>query len=111
MTDDPFDFSSLDPYRDPARFERGVQAVMAGLATDPMEQLLPTLVRWGRVAVLVTAALALCIWLPSLSRSLTGTQGSSHDPVQLLSTWAERGEVPLDVDPLVALGGGEDAQQ
>jgi hypothetical protein len=104
MSDDPIDFSSLDPLRDPQRFEHRVLAMMAALQQSQPPVLLTSLVRWGRVAMVVAAMVAVCMWLPSLTR---GVRSSPHaqrsEAAQSLSTWAESGAVPSDVDPMVAL--------
>jgi hypothetical protein len=107
MSDDPFDFSPLDPQGNAARYERMVQRVLerVGLPQLAPPPLLLDLVRWGRVAVLLTAVLALAAWLPSLHRAHTGRfETMGEDPIELVSAWAQAGHVPADVDPVQALG-------
>ncbi len=110
MDNDRIDFSALDPKRDRARFERMVQAVVAG-AKSPTEPplLVLELVRWGRAAMAAATLLAFAAWMPSLVRggSVTGENpaASGSDPVELVSLWAETGKVPADIDLIQALGG------
>lgn len=110
MDEERIDFSALDPRRDPARFEQMVKAVVAGAAARPPSPhpFLRTLAGQGRMVALVAAALALVAWLPNLGASLSGaspSQGTTEsDPVDLVSTWAQSGQVPTDVDLFQALG-------
>ncbi len=114
MDDDRIDFSALDPKRDPARFERMVQAVVAGVRppAPAVYPLVLQLVGWGRAAVAVAACLGVAAWLPSLARGrLSATDSptsNGSDPVELVSAWAETGNVPSDIDLVQALGGLHD---
>ena len=107
MSDDPIDFTPLDPKQNPARFEQMVRAVVAGARVEPRRFLLTELVRVGWVAVFSAALLAGVAWIPVLSRQNDepGHQ-ASEDPVTLMSEWAQQGQVPAGVDPLQALGRG-----
>ncbi|XXF74877.1 hypothetical protein P2318_17535 [Myxococcaceae bacterium GXIMD 01537] len=106
--DHPVDFSALDPKRDPIRFERRVQAIVAGARPRPASPLLLGLVGWGRAAVTAAALLAVAAWLPSMLRGGSRTsEARGSDPIDLVSTWAETGQVPSDVDLFQALGSGD----
>lgn len=111
MDDDRIDFSALDVKRDPARFERMVQTVVAGARAPSPSPLVLALVGWGRAAVAVAALVALTAWLPSMLRggsgASEGTTESTSDPVELVSSWARTGQVPTDVDLFQALGGSD----
>src|ERR1700687_102784 len=105
MDDDRIDFSTLDPKRDAARFKRMVDTIVAG-ARSPVSAalfLVHELVSWGRPAVAISALLALTAWLPALvdNRSSPGSSPlvAVNDPVELVSSWARSGKVPLEADP------------
>ena len=101
MSSDWIDFSPLDPKRDPDRFERMVRNVVSGVqrASTPAPLLLDFW-RWGRLGLLAAALMALAAWLPSL----TAQQHPAADAVALVSSWAQNGEVPANVDLIQTLG-------
>src|SRR5712692_134036 len=110
MDDDRIDFSTLDPKRDAARFQRMVDSILAG-ARSPVSAalfLVHELVSGGRTAVAIAALLALTAWLPTLIRNDSNWGqspfGAVSDPVDLVSSWARTGKVPSEVDPIEALG-------
>jgi len=107
MDDERIDFSPLDPMRDAARFELMVKAVVtAGRPRgQPAAPWSLEILRWGRAAVAIAAALAAAAWLPALVRG--GAGGAGSDPVQLVAEWARAGEVPGDADLLQAFGGSD----
>jgi len=110
MDDDRIDFSALDPKRDPARFKRMVDTIVAGARTpvSAVVFFVHELVSWGRPAVAISALLALTAWLPTLVRNGSnlsqGSLSAVNDPVELVSSWARTGRVPSEVDPLEELG-------
>ena len=105
MTDERLDFSSLDPARDPARFERMVQRVLAGVAAPPPAHPLAwELVRWGRASLAAAALAAAVAWVPSLLGRHASEPAAGGDAVTLVSAWAEAGSVPEGVDVVQALG-------
>ena len=101
MSSDRLDFSPLDPKRDPERFERMVRKVTSGVqsASAPAPVLLDFW-RWGRLGLVAAAPLALGAWLPNL----TIGQLPATDTVALVSSWAQSGEVPANVDLIQTLG-------
>jgi hypothetical protein len=109
MTDDRIDFSSLDPKREPERFEQMVQHVLRGAtaATAAPQQLLEFL-RFGRLGLAAAALVALGVWLPRLSASpmhiSESGSNASESVVALFSSWARSGEVPANVDVIQTLG-------
>ncbi len=114
MDDDRIDFSALDPERDAQRFERMVQAVVAGaMGGPPARALAVEIVRFGRAALACAVLLAAAAWAPMLTRGAHDASRPSaaasrrQDPVELVSTWAEQGSVPSDLDLLAALGGSD----
>ena len=100
MDEDRIDFSALDPRRDPARFERMVQAVTAGAMPVAVHPLLATLIGWGRVAVACGALAAVAAWTPALVRgpAASSVVSSRSDLVALVSSWARSGAIPGDAD-------------
>ena len=105
MNDDRIDFSPLDPLADPARFERTVRAVLAGVThvTAP-NPLLIAISYIGRRVVLAAGIAAIAMWLlmflflnPAVE---SGGGNTTMDPVALISTWAEAGSIPKGVDVL-----------
>jgi hypothetical protein len=109
MSEDPIDFSALDPKREPRHFEQMVETVIDGAkALPPSPSFARDLVRWGRTAVALAAALAVTAWLPALVRDAftegQRTTGARRDPVELVSAWARAGDVPSGVDVSEALG-------
>lgn len=109
MDDERFDLSTLDLRRDPARFERMVQAVVAGVgppAPLPHPMALQ-LVRQGRLAMAFAALLALAAWIPSLARERPAARAEAADPVTLVSAWAASGQPPAGADLLRAVGAAD----
>lgn len=109
MDDDRIDFSSLDPKKDPIRFERMVELTLAGLHAGGWSAavLVHQLAIWGRGAVAAAALIAIAAWVPTLFQGHQGATVSTlrrSDPVELVSQWAKTGKVPTEVDPLDALG-------
>jgi uncharacterized membrane protein len=107
MDEDRIDFQALDPWRDPTRFERTVQAVVAG-ALPPAASthtLLAALLGWGRVAIACASLLAIGSWVPALMRPREDgrTSPAPSDTVALVASWAEAGAIPDDADVFRAL--------
>lgn len=106
MSEDRIDFSALDPKQDPARYDRMVARVLAGaqLQAPPPEPMLPVYLigvqSWGGKALALAALAAALVWLPHsmTSRWTPSTASSNGDTVELVSKWAQSGEVPSDVD-------------
>ena len=109
MDHDRIDFTSLDPMSDPVRFERMVAVVVHGRRVRPRSAALFSreLLRWGRAAVAIAAALAGAAWLPALARGGGSGAARASDPVELVAEWARAGEVPRDADLMQAFGGGD----
>jgi hypothetical protein len=110
MDEDRIDFYALDPKRNSGRFERMVQAVVAGARSPAvLSQLLFGLVAWGRGAVAVAALLALAAWVPSLGgiglSDANSPLTAGTDPVELVSSWATTDDVPPEIDLGQAMGG------
>jgi len=99
MDDDRLDLSSLDPKRNPARFERMVKAVVAGVRPrdPPVHPLLLSLLGLGRTAVALAALLAAVAWVPALWRWREADR-TRRDQVALVASWAEAGRIPKDAD-------------
>ena len=109
MDDDRIDFSPLDPMRDPARFERMVRAVAGarGPGASPAAGVSLELLRWGRAAVAIAAALAAAAWVPALVRDRATARAGRGDAVDLVAEWAQAGEVPRDADLIQTFGGSD----
>ncbi|MFM7143793.1 MAG: hypothetical protein ACKO2K_17950 [Alphaproteobacteria bacterium] len=121
--DDRIDFSPLDPFADPERLERAVRAIVDGPAPGAGDRSLAAnargarvsrgsarpisreIVAQGRRALLAACAAAAATWMlvsVAPSRSV-GDSLASTDPIDVLSAWAEIGDVPHGTDVLRAL--------
>lgn len=86
MSDDPIDFSALDPRRRPLRWEAMVQRTLAATTVESIwSRLSPARVRTALAAV---ALLALLSWLPALLRS-----EATADPALGLVQYSHSGDV------------------
>src|ERR1700737_1855085 len=108
MDDERIDFSALDPQRNPIRFERMVQTVVAGAQSPTPVPLVHQLARSGSAALAVAALLAVIAWLPNLisgtSKFTTSPMITRSEAVELVSAWAQTGNVPSDADLVQTLG-------
>ena len=128
MTEDPFDFSSLDPSRDDAAWERRVaetveqaelRSALDLTALDPyptraqeddvVRRILdataePVVVRLAPKALAVAALLAAASWL--LVWVEAEPPGADPDPALAALSWAQSGE-PLSLEQMGALTGSE----
>ena len=100
MKDDRIDFSSLDPSRDPARWERVVAGVAARAAAARRAGVAVQLRAWARPALAMATALAIAVWTATLLRprptpTAAPTRGS--DGAAGVVAWASSGDVPADV--------------
>ncbi|MEY4548035.1 MAG: hypothetical protein RL685_4230 [Pseudomonadota bacterium] len=93
---DPLDLASLDPSRrDPARWERRIQSVVARAVAAQRWTVARQLSSWARPAMALAAAAALFSWLGLMVTLRTATTSTStstltleQDPHALLSSWA-----------------------
>jgi hypothetical protein len=105
MDDDRMDLSSLDPGRDPERFDRMVRSVLARAEASGPHALAAALVARGRVAVLVAGLLAALAWIPAVAgRRNTVPDPSPTDAVATVAGWAEAGGIPSGADVYHVLG-------
>jgi hypothetical protein len=106
MDERRIDLSSLDPARDPERFERMVRAVLDRADAPPPHPFAGALVARGRIAVLAAAALAALAWVPALTGIRAGVnEATGTDAVATLAGWAQAGSIPEGVDLFQTLGG------
>lgn len=107
---DRLDLSSLDPSRrDPAGWERRIQAVMARAVAAQRWTVARQLSSWARPAVALAAAAALFSWLGLMLTLQTAAPEQAtleQDPHALLSRWAagEETEQPSVGTLLTVLG-------
>jgi hypothetical protein len=89
---DPLDLSPLDPSRrDPARWERRIQSVVARAVAAQRWTVARQLSSWARPAVALAAAAALFSWLGLMFTLQTAAPAPAtleQDPHVLLSHWA-----------------------
>ncbi len=116
MNDEPIDFSPLDPSRDAARWERMVQAVAARGQAARAQSVPLLLLKVGRPALVVAAALAILCWAPMFLRGPVDTSSSTvqasvatqakaqKNPALQLSAWAANDELPATAELLSTLG-------
>ena len=103
MNDDRIDFSSLDPKRRPAHFERMVSSVLARIESRPL-QWRAAIWRSGRIALAASFVAAAAAWAPTVIFGGGRADGRVEDRVEIGIEWAVQGRVPADVDPALALG-------
>jgi hypothetical protein len=96
MSDGKFDFSVIDPQRDPERWNRQVEAtVTLALAGRQRGLLARMLVDCARPALLVAASIALVSWCgANVRQSSHQSVRSSDDAAWVLTRWAVTGEEP-----------------
>lgn len=109
MSQDKIDFSSLDPARDPARFDQMIQSV-ASRALEAHSRPLTIseqMGRWIRPALAMAAALAIVIWGAALlsNGAQSSTTQQKTDPAYVLSEWASSQERPSTSRIVQVLGG------
>ena len=105
MDDDRMDLSSLDPGRDPERFERMVRSVLVRAEASAPRAFAAALVARGRVAVLLAGLVAALAWIPALAgRRDAVPDPSTTDAVATVAGWAEAGAIPSGADVYHVLG-------
>jgi hypothetical protein len=105
MSDRKIDFSVIDPQRDPARWNRQVEATAArALARRKGSAFIFTLLASARPALLVAASVALVTWCGVTVRHDSTTDDRSDDAAWVLTRWAVTGEEPSVVSMLEVLG-------
>jgi hypothetical protein len=106
MSDGKIDFSIIDPQRDPERWNRNVEATVAGaIARRQGGVLARTLLECARPALLVAASIALVTWCgASVSQSRQRPTRGSDDAAWTLTRWAVTGEQPSVASMLEVLG-------
>ncbi len=105
MDEGRIDLSSLDPGRDPERFERMVRAVLERADAPASHPFASALVARGRVAVVAAALLAALAWVPALAaRRGAAPAPAGSDAVATVAAWAQAGTIPDGVDVYRVLG-------
>lgn len=100
MTDDePIDFSTLDPSRDAARWDRTIAATVARAAASRRPSVMREVSRSGVVVLALAVAAAAAIWLGRRPGAATHV---ARDPITEWTRWAS-GEA---VDPLSLIDDG-----
>lgn len=109
MNQEKIDFSSLDPARDPERWDRMIQSVASKAleARSRPQTISEQMGRWIRPALAMAAALALVIWGGALfsNRTQSSTVQQKIDPAYVLSGWASSQERPSTSRIVQVLGG------
>ncbi len=94
MSEEPIDFSALDPSRDAARWDRAIAGVVARAQASRKPSVVRELSRTGGVILALAAAAAAASWL--LRKPPAPRATAEPDTFSEFTRWAS-GE---DVDPL-----------
>jgi anti-sigma-K factor RskA len=106
MSDQPIDFSSIDPKRNRARWESMVHSVLERAeATQKRVQFWHQLVSWTKPALAVAAAVAmLCLIGVVITHHGSVHQTSQVEPALVVASWAAGEEMPNTASILRVLG-------
>ena len=102
--DEPIDFSSIDPSRDPARWEEMIASVSErALAQREVKSIATQIMQWRRPSMMLAAGLALAAMGFSLLTKPARIQ-QRPEPTRQLLAWASGAPLPSTIEILKTLG-------
>lgn len=105
MDDEPIDFAALDPSRDPARWPRLIDGIVARAVDERRARLSvqAQLLRWARPVLAMAAAACLLAWAGIWLRRGSAVVQPHAPAVSTVAKWAANHEVPAPGDLLAIL--------
>jgi len=114
MSESRVDLSSLDPMRDPQRWDRLVESIASKAWAARRRRLTVThqLMVWARPSLLAAAVVALLPWVAALAAGTAAEQDNvtQTDPAYVLAQWAQSDERPPASTILKVLGERHDTE-
>ena len=105
MDPDRIDLSSLDPSRDPKKWESMIRATVnrSFVRVHPMWS---SMVHSGRLMLAAAALIAAVAWVPGLMRSRSNLEVAKVDTAERFAEWADDGAVPSSVNLIDTMQSG-----
>lgn len=104
MTDfERIDLSSLDPARDPERWQRKLEETvnLAIRARNRRVTVGGQIYLWTKPLLGIAAGIACVVWTGALLSGGSGDTNTTEDPHATLSVWAAEGEVPSSTSKML----------